>query len=74
MAPRTAAAKPQPSTSGKKLTLQQQIEVLQKQVQDLDQEAIAELKAKLADAKKVFSTLEAELTILIGEPKARRTH
>ena len=45
-------------------------------MQDLDQEAIAELKSKLADAKKVVSALEAELATFTGkpagEPKAKR--
>ena len=77
MAPAKAvAAKFQPSTSDKKLTLRQQIEALQKQVQDLNQEAITELKSKLGDAKKVVSTLEAELSTLtgksVGEPKTKR--
>lgn len=72
-----AAFAKQPATSSdKKLTLQQQIKALQKQVQDLDQEAIAELKSKLADAKKVVSTLELELATLTGkppgEPKTKR--
>ena len=73
---KVVAAKPQPSASNRKLTLQQQIEALQKQMQNLDQETIAELKAKLADAKKVVSTLEAELATLTGgpadKPKAKR--
>ena len=71
-----ATTKPEASSSDKKLTLQQQIDALQKQMQDLDQEAVAELKAKLADAKKVVSTLEAELATLTGKPagesRARR--
>ena len=64
------------SAKDKKLTLQQQIEALQKQMQDLDQEAIHELKLKLSDAKKVVTTLEDELAQLTGksagEPKAKR--
>ena len=52
----------------KKLTLQQQIEALQKQMHDLDQEAVHELKLKLSDARKVVSTLEAELEQLTGKP------
>ncbi len=77
VAAKTAAIKPQRSTSDKKFRLQQQIQALQKQVQDLDQEAIIELKTKLADAKKVVSILEAELATLFGkpasEPKTKRT-
>ena len=73
---KAAPANETTTSSDKKLTLQQQIEALQKQVQDLDQEAVAELKSKLADAKKVVSTLEAELATLTGkptgEPKAKR--
>ena len=69
-------AKQSATSSDKKLTLQQQIEVLQKQMHDLDQETVAELKAKLLDAKKVVSTLEAELVTLTGKPvgesKAKR--
>ena len=60
----------------RKLTLQQQIEALQKQMHDLDQEAVHELKLKLSDARKVVSTLEDELTLLTGKhegaPKIRR--
>lgn len=56
------------TSSDKKITLQQQIEALQKQMLDLDQETITELKAKLADAKEVVNTLEAELATLTGRP------
>lgn len=66
-----AAVKPKPAASDKKLTLQQQIEALQKQVQDLDQEAVAEIKSKLADAKKLVITLEAELATLTGKPAGK---
>ena len=52
----------------KKLTLQQQIEALQKQMEVLDQESIHELKLKLLDARKVVSTLEGELASLTGKP------
>ena len=52
----------------RKLTLQQQIEALQKQMQDLDQEAIHELKLKLSDARKVVTNLEHELAELTGKP------
>ena len=52
----------------KKLTLQQQIEALQKQMHDLDQEAVHELKLKLSDARKIVTTLEAELASLTGKP------
>ena len=51
----------------KKLTLQQQIEALQKQMHDLDQEAMHELKLKLSDARKVVTNLEHELTELTGK-------
>ena len=71
-----AVAKPRPMVSDKKLTLQQQIEALQKQMRDLDQESIVNLKAKLADAKKLVSQLEAELATLTGklagDPKTKR--
>ena len=77
VAAKTAAFKPQRSTSDKKFRLQQQIQSLQKQVQDLDQGLVAELKTKLEDARKVVSILEAELATLSGrpasEPKAKRT-
>ena len=59
----------------KKLTLQQQIEALQKQMHDLDQEAVHELKLKLSDARKVVTNLEHELAELTGQPagpKVRR--
>ena len=60
----------------KKSSIQQQIEALQKQMLDLDQEAIHELKLKLSDARKVVSMLEEELAALTGksagEPKVRR--
>ena len=74
---KAAPTKQKAMSSDKKLTLQQQIEALQKQMQDLDQEAVVELRAKLSDAKKVVSTLESELATLTGkpagEPKAKRT-
>ena len=38
-------------------------------MQDLNQESIAELKAKLADARKLVSQLEAELATLTGKPE-----
>ena len=53
----------------KKLTLQQQIEALQKQMADLDQEAVHELKLKLSDARKVVTNLEHELAELTGKPE-----
>ena len=52
----------------RKLTLQQQIAALQKQMHDLDQETVHELKLKLSDARRVVSTLEAELETLTGKP------
>ena len=60
----------------KKLSIQQQIEALQKEMQDLDQEAVHELKLKLSDARKVVTNLELELSELTGKhvglPKVRR--
>ena len=56
------------SAKDKKLTLQQQIEALQKQMEALDQESIHELKLKLSDARKVVTSLEAELEHLTGKP------
>ena len=45
-------------------------------MQDLDQEAVHELKLKLSDARKVVTNLELELSELTGKhvglPKARR--
>lgn len=52
----------------KKLSIQQQIEALQKQMHALDQEAVQELKLKLSDARKVVATLEHELAELTGKP------
>ena len=64
------------SAKDKKLSLQQQIEALQKQMEALDQESIHELKLKLSDARKVVSTLEDELAHLTGrlagETKVKR--
>src|SRR5579875_3887898 len=64
------------SAKDKKHSLQQQIEALQKQMQDLDQEAVHELKLKLSDARKVVTNLELELSELTGKhvglPKVRR--
>ena len=56
------------SAKDKKHSLQQQIEALTAQMQALDEEAIHELKLKLSDARKVVSTLEAELAQLTGKP------
>ena len=64
------------SAKDQKLSIQQQIEALQKQMQDLDQEAVHELKLKLSDARKVVTNLELELSELTGKhvglPKVRR--
>lgn len=64
------------SATDKKLSLQQQIDVLQKQVEALNQETIHELKLKLADARKLVLQLEDELATLTGkpagEPKTKR--
>lgn len=78
---KAVVAKATPSTqpltsSDKKLTLRQQIESLQKQMLDLDQEAVAELKSKLAEARKLVVQMEDELSTLTGkstgESKAKR--
>ena len=64
------------SAKDQKLSIQQQIEALQKQMQDLDQAAVHELKLKLSDARKVVTNLELELSELTGKhvglPKVRR--
>ena len=52
----------------KKFALKKQIEDLQKKMQELDQEAVHELKLKLADARKVVVALEDELAELTGKP------
>ena len=60
----------------KKASLLKQIEVLQKQAHELDQEAVHELKLKLADARKVVTNLEHDLEALtgrsVGLPRIRR--
>ncbi len=61
----------------KKAALQKQIEELQKKVQDLNQEAVHELKLKLSEARKIVRSLEAQLEELTGKsssatPKIRR--
>ena len=60
----------------KKASLLKQIEALQKQAQELDQEAVHELKLRLADARKVVTNLEHDLEALtgrsVGLPKIRR--
>ena len=56
------------NATDKKASLQKQIEALQKQMQDLDQEAVHELKLKLSDARKLVATLEEELARLTGRP------
>ena len=56
------------SATEKKSVLQKQIEDLQKKMQDLDAEAIHELKLKLSDARKVVTNLEDELASLTGKP------
>ena len=53
------------------------IEDLQKQIETLKQQAVEEVKQKLADARKIVSQLEGELAELTGkpqeeEPRARR--
>ena len=66
-----------PTAHDKKSDLQKKIDALQQQMHALDQEAIHELKLKLSDARKVVSTLEAELSDLTGKPagetKTKRT-
>ncbi len=65
-----------PTATDKKATLQKQIEALQNQMQALDQEAVHEVKLRLADARKVVTNLEHELESLtgrpVGLPKVRR--
>jgi septal ring factor EnvC (AmiA/AmiB activator) len=56
----------------KKAALQKQIEDLQKKVQDLDQEAIHELKLKLSDARKVVRDFEDQLSSLTGQPAEKK--
>ena len=53
----------------KKASLLKQIEALQKQAEELDQEAIHELKLKLSDARKVVTNLEHEMAALTGKPE-----
>lgn len=64
------------TASDKKAAIQKQIEALQKQAQELDQEAIHDLKLKLSDARKNVHRLEEELAQLtgraIGTPRVRR--
>ena len=64
------------SAKDQKLSIQQQIEALQKQMQDLDQEAVTEVKQKLSDARKVVTNLELELEQLTGKtvglPRVKR--
>ena len=65
---KAAPAKRKETSSDKKLTIQQQIEALQKQMHDLDQEAVAELKSKLSAARKLVIQLQEELAQLTGKP------
>lgn len=58
------------SAAERKASLQKQIEALQKQLADLDQEAVHELKLKLSDARKVVLDLEDQLSTLTGKPAA----
>ena len=54
------------------------IEELQRQIETLKQQAVEEVKQKLADARRIVSQLEDELAELTGkprqeeEPRARR--
>ena len=77
VAAKAPAAKSPHTTLDQKAALQQQIEALQGQIVALQQVAIEELKSKLAEARKVVSTLEAELATLTGKPagesKVKRT-
>jgi len=52
------------------LTASQQIEQLEEQISKLKNGALAELKAKLAEAIKNVATLEKELAELTGQPTA----
>jgi uncharacterized coiled-coil protein SlyX len=57
-----------------KTAIQKQIEELQSRLKELDQEAVQELRSKLAEARKVVTALEDELEALTGktaEPKVR---
>ena len=45
------------------------IEELQKQIETLKQQAVEEVKQKLADARKLVSQLEDELAELTGKPQ-----
>jgi chromosome segregation ATPase len=56
------------TATDKKADLQKQIEALNKQIEELNQEAIHELKLKLSDARKVVQNLEQELEALLGKP------
>lgn len=58
------------SSPDRKAALQKQIEALQKQMQEIDQEAVHNLKLKLSDARRVVRDLEVELAKLVGEPPA----
>lgn len=55
------------SATDKKAALQKQLEALKKQMLEIDQEAVNELKEKLTDARKVVKDLESELSKLTGE-------
>ena len=50
------------------LSAVEQIEQLEKQIQELKHQALTELKEKLAEAKKNVIALEKELTELTGQP------
>ncbi len=56
------------SAEDKKAALAKQIEGLQKQIADLDQDVLHDLKLKLSDARKVVKDLEAEFAELTGKP------
>ena len=52
------------------LTASQQIEQLEEQISKLKKQALAELKAKLAEAIQNVAVLEKELAELTGQPEA----
>ena len=57
-----------PNATERKAALQKQIEALQKQMQEIDQAAIHELKLKLSDARQIVRELEGQLLKLTSEP------
>lgn len=58
------------SVKDKRFTIQKQIDALQSQMEDLNQEAVHELKLKISDARRVVTDLEGELEALTGKPSS----